>query len=226
MSVSSNVTARLFKLGRENLPLPIKVFASRNLRRFVKVGSAPIVSTDGRRFVDIKDRVFLGVKLSGEYESELTAIVSGLVKPGDVCVDVGANFGWYTTLLAKIVGPAGKVIAVEPSTRVAAVLRSNVSLNQFDGSVQVVNAAAGDKAGTVNLSTENDTESALAFVTADGGGETVPMVTIDSLAVGSEPSFVKIDVEGYEAHVIAGMIAMIEGPNPPMILVELNVEPR
>jgi FkbM family methyltransferase len=224
MTISSDVTARLFKLGRTILPLPIKVFASRNLRRFVRVGSAPIQSVDGRKFVDIKDRVFLSVKLSGEYESELTSIVSGLVKPGDVCVDVGANFGWYTTLLAKLVAPGGRVIAVEPSSRVASVLRSNVTLNNFDQSVQVVNAAAGGSAGSVSLSTESDTESALAFVTTDGSGESVSMVTIDSLVDGAEPSLVKIDVEGYEAHVLAGMVGLLTGPNPPMILVEMNAE--
>jgi FkbM family methyltransferase len=224
MTISSTFTSKAFKIGRTILPLPIKIFASRNLRRFISVGTLPIRSVDGRVFMDIKDRVFLGVKLSGEYEPELTAIVAGLVQQGDTCVDVGANFGWYATLLGRLVHPSGKVLAVEPSARVASVLKANVSLNSLDEIVEVTVAAAGDSAGSIRLSTESDTESALAYVTPDGHGDVVPMVTIDSLASGIEPSLVKIDVEGYEAHVLVGMAKMLGGPNPPMILVELNAE--
>ena len=64
--------------------------------------------------------------LVGAWESETVEIVRGIAKPGMTALDLGAHVGYYTTLLSKLVGDAGWVIAFEPHPRTVAKLRHNV----------------------------------------------------------------------------------------------------
>src|SRR5262245_48390832 len=73
-----------------------------------------------------------------------------LAKPGDVVVDVGANYGYTACLFAYEVEESGRVLAIEPGPRMFDLLRSNVERNVPDR-VQVVNAAAGSEPGTALL---------------------------------------------------------------------------
>src|SRR6185369_15406264 len=60
---------------------------------------------DGRKFsVHLKTGMQTTVYFLGEYEKSLTEIVTSLLRNGDICLDVGANFGWYTTLFHKYSG--------------------------------------------------------------------------------------------------------------------------
>ena len=62
---------------------------------------------DGRRYIiNLTDGMHQSVFFLGEYERAVTDIISAVVKKGDVCLDVGANFGWYTTLLSRLCGGA------------------------------------------------------------------------------------------------------------------------
>ncbi len=56
--------------------------------------------SDGRRFcVDLTEEMHKSVFFLGEYERAVTNVISSVVQPDDVCLDIGANFGWYATLL-------------------------------------------------------------------------------------------------------------------------------
>src|SRR5690349_4571051 len=61
-----------------------------------------------------------------DYESTETKLVKGILKEGDVFIDVGANIGWYTVHAGRIVGPTGKVYAFEPEPTALSYLRKNV----------------------------------------------------------------------------------------------------
>ena len=96
-------------------------------------GKAIITLKDGRRYhFDAIDNVarMYSVPHTGTFEAKETNFVRGFVQPGQVCIDVGANFGWYTILLSKLIGSTGHVHAFEPLPHTFNVLQRNVTLNE------------------------------------------------------------------------------------------------
>lgn len=95
-------------------------------------GVGQIALDDGRRFLfDPSDPVrrLYSVPLHGSFEPTETAHVRTLLRPGDVMIDVGASFGWYTILGSQLVGPGGRVHAFEPIPDTFAALIDNVDRN-------------------------------------------------------------------------------------------------
>jgi FkbM family methyltransferase len=95
-------------------------------------GKAIITLKDRRRYhFDANDRVgrMYSVPHTGTFEDKETDFVRGFVQTGQVCIDAGASFGWYTILLSVLVGPTGYVHAFEPIPHTFDVLQSNVTLN-------------------------------------------------------------------------------------------------
>ena len=75
----------------------------------------PAATKDGRKFsVHLNTGMEATVYFLGEYEKAVTEIVTSVLRQGDVCLDIGANFGWYTTLFQKYCGPNGQVHSFEP----------------------------------------------------------------------------------------------------------------
>lgn len=219
--------APLRRVARTLMPLRIKRRLGDWMMKGVK-GEAHTVSVkDGRRFTVIEDRVFLRVYYEGSYEPDLTAAIKQLVLPGDRVVDVGANFGWYTTLFATLVKD-GLVVACEPEPGVFAVLQENIRLNGLREAVRTRNVCVGQRSGSVQLASRPG-ESGLAHVVAPGqaeGGIEVEMVLLD-IELGDEGgkvAFMKIDVEGFELEVLRGARTLLEHDNPPILLLELNDE--
>lgn len=131
--------------------------------------------------------------------------LESVLGPGDVVVDVGANIGNTALAAASRVGPGGRVLAFEPHPRTHAFLLENVALNDAR-QVEVVNAAVGDRPGTVKFSSlsADDINRVLASGEADSG-LTVPVRTLDEALAGvARIDLLKIDVEGYEKRVLEG----------------------
>ena len=131
-----------------------------------------------------------------------------IIKPGDVCWDIGANIGFYTCFLASQVGDSGTVVAFEPASRTYGYLHENVSLNQFTN-VTVVNKGLGDKTEQRHLyySEAELTEgtASLMYVNSRMASERVTLDTIDNFVREMPvPDFIKIDVEGYQLEVLRG----------------------
>lgn len=174
----------------------------------------------------------------GMVDGRETRAISRLVQPGDICIDAGANSGWYTLLLGDLAGSAGAVHAFEPDRRAFTQLRDNVALNRTRAVLRLNNVALGRSAGTMPLyTTRNNQLSSLhpispeflphgtdARDTADPAQATV--MTLDAYAgmMGMERiDFIKLDVEGSEFDVLRGGERVIRmGAAPPMLFVELN----
>jgi len=129
------------------------------------------------------------------------------VTPGTVALDIGANVGAYTLLLAHWVGKAGRVYAFEPSRPAFRGLRRHISLNLQGDVVRPLPVAVSDREGSANLiaaSTAGESRLAGGFETASG--VTVAVTTIDNFCAqeGVQPSFIKVDVEGEELGVLRG----------------------
>lgn len=79
-----------------------------------------------------------------ELEEPELKVVKHLVKAGDMVVDVGANVGWYTNYLSKIVGEGGKVISLEPVPETFALLSACVKAHRL-ANVELVNVGASEE---------------------------------------------------------------------------------
>jgi FkbM family methyltransferase len=135
--------------------------------------------------------------LEGERFLEERCLFRNLVEPGMTVVDVGANIGYYMILSRELVGERGKVVCFEPSRENLKEIRRNRDKNNFRN-VSVLAKGVGDESGTFGLN-----EGMNATVNEKKGDRLVDMVRLDDFV--DEPvDVLKIDVEGFEANVLAG----------------------
>jgi FkbM family methyltransferase len=158
----------------------------------------------------------------GSYEPHLAELFRHLVRPGDRCVDVGANVGVHTVRLARLVGRDGVVLAVEPDPDVVWRAQRNITLNGL-ANVRVISAAASDLAGEMRLyrPSPRDTNRARASLYhhpyLTGVATTVPVVTVDGICADAPVALIKVDVEGHEAAVLRGAANTIARYAPSLI---------
>jgi len=158
----------------------------------------------------------------GSFEKHFAELFSHLVRPGDRCVDVGANVGVHTIRLARLVGRDGEVIAVEADPEVVQRTRRNITLNGL-ANVRVISAAASDRSGEMRLyrPSPHDTNRGRASLTRHryltGTTATVPVTTIDDICAGAPVALIKVDVEGHEAAVVRGAAETIAKHAPAIV---------
>lgn len=149
------------------------------------------------------------------YENEIN-LLPLFIRPGDVCIDIGANFGQYTYPLSKLVGPTGKVFGFEPVKYTFEILKNIVRKLKLTN-VEIQNVALSDKSGEAeiiipvdDLGMRNIGGSYLSSRTESKKGkrETVEVTTLDELMLGlplpNKITFIKCDVEGAELMVFRG----------------------
>jgi len=170
--------------------------------------------------------------LTGDAEPEVQEALAELIKPGQTVYDVGANIGFFTILCSRLVGPQGRVYAFEPIPENLAALRHNVKLNDLSN-VTIVEKALSSSTGTAEMFVSP--WSAFHSLNVEGatkqddhgrqvGEITVQTVTLDEFVQGEgvrAPDLVKIDVEGAELIVVAGMRETLRSVEP-LLLCELH----
>ncbi len=162
--------------------------------------------------------------LDGYWEIWLTQFFARVIKPGMTVIDVGANFGYYTVLFGDAVGATGRVIAIEPVPSTAAILRKTIDLNGLTYTTRLVIAAAGDRddAEVHIVVPPGEPKNAAVVATPCKGSIMAPSVTIDRLTRDLDRlDMVKIDAEGAEVTILAGMKETIARFRP-RILLEFN----
>jgi FkbM family methyltransferase len=180
--------------------------------------------------VDWNDGIARDVCLMGVYEPQETALLRALLRPGMTCVDVGANWGYFTLLAADLTGVQGCVIALEPDPRLFQTLRRNVEANDL-GQVQALQLAASDAPGSLWLEghdprSDNRGTSHLVSTVRDGTVSfRVESSTIDALLDARNVSMVdllKMDIEGAEALALRGMREGLAARRYARVLLELH----
>ena len=147
------------------------------------------------------------------------------LKAGDVIYDVGANIGDYTEKFAQCVGSEGNVVAFEPSPDAAAKIRIRC---QGYSHVQVLQIALADQNTTMALNLGDSSDSpvnSLAIEKACGKTIDVSVARAESLVSRQnlrKPNVIKIDVEGFEAEVIAGFGALLLDQSLRAIFLEVH----
>jgi FkbM family methyltransferase len=139
-------------------------------------------------------------------------LVSRLLAPGMRVADVGANIGYYMLLAASRVGSTGRVACFEPEPDNLVELERNVRVNHLEN-VEVFPVAVGAEDGTASLNPGMN-----GTVAADGV-ISVPLRRLDSVL--DRIDFLKVDVEGYEGHVLAGARELL-ATHRPTLFVEIH----
>jgi FkbM family methyltransferase len=177
-------------------------------------------ATTGRRTVGFAGRFRLELDLSeplqrdflaGVYDYTELRIVRRLLRPGGDFVDVGAHIGMYSVAAACALAGRGRVLAIEPHPESRKRLEANLALNGCEN-VVVVGCAASAAEGPATLvlaQPGGDASWSTLEASRLDGGETVGVetTTVDREVerLGLAPRVVKIDVEGHELSVLAGM---------------------
>lgn len=153
----------------------------------------------------------------------LGPLLDHLLDEGDLLVDIGANIGLYSCWGASRVGPTGRVLAFEPVPETRDRLAGNISLNGYDGIVEVRGESVGADVGVLEIYYVPGAWGLASSHRRDEGAIRVEtrQTTLDAALDGVHPKLVKIDVEGHEFEVLSGAREVLAGPNPPMITVEI-----
>lgn len=152
-------------------------------------------------------------------EPEVVHVMLRALKPGHHAIDAGANVGFFTVLMSKLVGETGKVLAIEPDSRNLLKLAKNLDINDCKN-VTIIGSALGAESGSTILRerTENGTSSVYGPLDACPGLP-VRVVTLTEMidAYYFDPVFLKMDIEGSETEAFAGCEHFI-----PYIVSEVN----
>jgi FkbM family methyltransferase len=186
-----------------------------------------VVGRDGITFVipSLREPVGFYLLIDGIYEVTTVSFVLKQLKPGAVFIDVGANIGVFTLPAARKIGPAGRVVAIEPSPRAFSYLQQNVALNELsnvhlfqcvatecDGRTMPFYEAPIDHFGMGSLGTQFHTNPIL-----------VQARTLDQILSAQKIEYVdviKVDVEGFEAAVFRGAEKLLTSTKPPIVVFE------
>lgn len=161
--------------------------------------------------------------LNGYWEPAVTFAFARSIQPGWNCIDVGANHGYFSLLMASIVGETGKVLALEPNTNLVQMMQRTLIVNGLTENITVLSQAAADTNGEpVTLAVPRGQIGGASIVRDVGTGDdaiATETVTLDRLTADWEHvDFIKIDTEGAEESVWRGMRQTLRR-NPNIIIV-------
>ena len=162
-----------------------------------------------RIFLNPSDPVVSGALTFNVYEKAETAFFNAVLREGMTVVDVGANVGYYSGLALVRIGNRGRLVAFEPSAETREYLQKTIQANS-KGNAWIVPKAVSDTQGTATLfiNEDNRGDNRLYENALCSRSETIETTTLDeelaSLGVDSI-DLLKMDVQGFEGHVIRGM---------------------
>jgi FkbM family methyltransferase len=154
---------------------------------------------------------------TGRYELAVQEALVRLLKPGMVVYDIGANVGFFTLLTDRLVSPGGTVIAFEPDPVNLAALRRNLALNPVRRQIRIIAAAASSRTGPGSF----ESETSMTGRVETKGTVPIELIRIDDFTAEYPhlaPDLVKIDVEGHELDVLAGMAKTLREHSPIAII--------
>ena len=161
--------------------------------------------------------------LLGAYERGTLHVMRQCLRPGDAFVDVGASVGQMALYASRLVGDAGRVLAVEPQPERFRSLRDAIVLNQARNVVAHQVGLSDAEAEGLKLYCDQVSPSLLAHGTDSSDFELVDTVRLDELVAAEGITgirMLKVDVEGFEAQVLRGAGDLLTGPDAPIVCLE------
>lgn len=160
-------------------------------------------------------------------EEALQKELRSRIKPGDLVVDIGANFGLHTLYAAHLVSESGQVVAFEPVPANLALLRRNLHLSKLTDRVDIQAAAVSNsREATLEIFCPDEAVAVTASLANETGAGTPVQVANLRLEEfefpdGRAPAVIKIDVEGAEFEVLKGARGLLARDSP-VLLIEIH----
>lgn len=202
-------------------PAPIRKVAQKIICLFIPEE----IETNGVTLVLNRDDPIVSGNIAlGCYETYNVDLFERLLRPGMCVIDVGANIGLYSAIAARKVGPAGRVIAIDPDPTNCSFLERTKEHNRLEN-LTVIQKAAGANAGTtlLHLCATNKADHRTYDSDRSRAKIRVEMVTLDSVVTDLKTPRVdvlKIDTQGFEVFVAQGMERLLEQSGDITILME------
>lgn len=189
-----------------------------------------IVGTrEGLRVRVDQDGMYHDIYYWRDYEPYHTKIYRRIVRSGDVVLDVGANFGWFTALFAQWIGPSGHVHSFEPVPFIHALAADTIALNGLDARVTLNNIGLGQHNGSLSIFTfaglPHGHATAADLGRSDAISHTCQIHRLDDYCEENQLTSIrlmKVDVEGFEADVFLGAERLLSARDAPIIGFEIN----
>ena len=164
--------------------------------------------------------VGIDIRSRRQYEPQVSQVFREILRPGMRVIDVGANVGWFSCLSCHLVGPGGRVVAVEAGEVNTRLLMMSRLKNAWDH-LSIMSLAASDRVETLLYSSNSSNGFVRVPQDVDeiAGGEPVGAVPLGPVLEDGHPwHLIKIDVEGYEFKVLEGLDDMIRRHKPAMLI--------
>jgi FkbM family methyltransferase len=208
-------------------------FNVRNMSQSVYLGNSTVLCRILTKYMCYVDSLDVSLTphlcLDGYWESWITQAMIRVLRKGFYCLDIGANCGYYSLIMADIVSESGRIMAVEANPRLSSLLEQTLAVNGFTGNSQVLQKAVSDTGGQkVNLMIPKNgcLGGATICETIDSSGNNaveVETVTVDELTQDwSRVDLIKIDAEGAEDTIWGGMQNTINKNKDIIIIMEFS----
>ncbi len=161
------------------------------------------------------------IRAQGDWEAEEAAWLRRVVRPGSAVLDVGANVGYFTVLMAQLAGRGGAVVAVEPEARNLSVLRANLWRHGLDDVAVLPIAAWSGRALLPLVLNEENRGDHQVRPDVSGAAQLVPAAALDEL-LGEHTTLdvIKVDTQGVDHEALAGLRDVLRRSPDPQVLVE------
>ncbi|MDA1060739.1 MAG: FkbM family methyltransferase [bacterium] len=232
-NISYYVNLRARDLAKLLITYPYYHFKIRSGTRYVEKKIH-----DYRLLIDLKDEgISKQLMLLETREEDHIIILNRELSKGMVAFDLGANIGYYSAMMANLVGTNGKVYAVEPSSSNFQLLSLNLKLNQLENIVETYNIGISNKTGMDNFYESEKSNWHTFYPKVHSGIETeslvdrtpiqVPVMTISEFAKGKRKiDLIRMDIEGFEVEVFESLLPLLKDKSfGPKILFEVH-QPR
>lgn len=226
-------------MSKLNLPLKVRILSpvirsmrpawlAARFKNLLGVSRLPIEAQEGTFYIDPISHLGNTLIQDGVYEPGTGQLLRQFLRPGGIFVDVGANEGYFSVVGAKLVGPTGRVLAVEPQTRLQSVLHENFRLNQLNN-VQLVQSAISDSARTAQFHLSPDLNSGSSGL-ARATNYHVPTQEVHTTTLAQllkdarieRVDLMKMDIEGFEYEAILGSPDLLRSGAIRAIALELH----
>lgn len=186
------------------------------------------------KYLSLVSRIYIKLIRAGFLKNKYPELfhLEQIIRPGFVCIDIGANVGYYSTLLSKYAQPAGQVHAVEPVALFQQIFTRNIQAFNCTN-VTLHPVALGGEKGVITMGTpiiDGVFRHGLTHVVEPGEDVSnmstyqVNMCTPEELFLNLERlDFIKCDVEGYETILMPHFMTILNRFKP-MIQIELGSE--
>ncbi|MEC4985903.1 MAG: FkbM family methyltransferase [Oscillatoria sp. PMC 1068.18] len=203
-------------------------FVASSLKKMLGFQRTNVTTNDGTFYVDISSCLGYQLFKDGVYESGMREVLKTYLHPGNICVELGANEGYFTAIASNLVGNQGKIIAVEPQERLQPILRENLRLNNCEN-VIISQVAVSDKPEKVTLYISPDMNTGSTGATkisrfSQPKQETTALTLTQLFEQQGIATcdLLKVDIEGFEYEAILGSKELFEQHRVRAIALELH----